>query len=184
MPPYAVLNREIVGPCHWDGTLESKLRVKSIVSVVVDRFKTIFEEQEHTQQKNTVAVLDGVRGLAILFVLTFHINLMTGEKVLNWQENPLVMSILMAGGTGVTLFFVLSGFLLFMPYAKALLFAGRWPLARTFYLRRALRIIPAYYFSLFVLILLTQRQYLSACCSWFFRRCGISIPIKSAAGRF
>jgi peptidoglycan/LPS O-acetylase OafA/YrhL len=118
---------------------------------------TIFEEQKHTQ-KNTIAVLDGVRGLAILFVITFHVTYMTQEKVLDWHSNPLAMSILMAGGTGVTLFFVLSGFLLFMPYAKALLFAGRWPLARTFYLRRIMRIWPGYYLSLIVIALIKQRD--------------------------
>lgn len=142
-------------------SLERKFSVKDFFSVVVGWLKIVFEEQKHTQQKNTIGVLDGVRGVAIIFVLAFHINLMTQEKVLDWYAHTLVMSILTAGGTGVTLFFVLSGFLLFMPYAKALLFVGRWPLARSFYLRRALRIIPAYYFSLFVLILLTQRQYLS-----------------------
>jgi peptidoglycan/LPS O-acetylase OafA/YrhL len=47
-----------------------------------------------------------------------------------------------------------------MPYAKALLFAGHWPLARTFYLRRALRIMPGYYISLFLLIFLSAPQYL------------------------
>ncbi len=63
--------------------------------------------------------------------------------------------------SGVTLFFVLSGFLLFMPYAKALLHPqAPWPLARHFYLRRVFRIIPAYYVCLFLLILISQRQYL------------------------
>src|SRR5690242_18929918 len=97
---------------------------------------TVFEEQKHTQINNSAA-LDGVRGLAIFFVISFHITVsMTQEKLLDWHSDPLAMSILAAGGTGVTLFFVLSGFLLFMPYAKALLFESRWPLARAFYLRR------------------------------------------------
>lgn len=79
---------------------------------------------------------------------------------MDWHAEPLTASILTAGGTGVTLFFVLSGFLLFLPYGKALLFAERWPLARTFYLRRALRIMPGYYISLFVLIFVSAPQYL------------------------
>jgi peptidoglycan/LPS O-acetylase OafA/YrhL len=134
--------------------------MKNAFHWLVNHLKRVFEEEKHTQQKNTIAALDGVRGLAIVFVISFHITYMTGEQVLDWRTSPLTMSILTAGGTGVTLFFVLSGFLLFMPYAKALLWAGRWPLARTFYLRRILRIWPGYYFSLLVLILLTQRAYL------------------------
>jgi peptidoglycan/LPS O-acetylase OafA/YrhL len=134
--------------------------MRNVLQPAVNWLKTVFEEHKHTQQKSTIAVLDGVRGLAILFVISFHINSsMTQGKVLDWHTNALAMSILTAGGTGVTLFFVLSGFLLFMPYAKALLFAGRWPLARTFYLRRALRILPGYYLSLFVLLLVEGRDY-------------------------
>lgn len=126
----------------------------------LDRWlNTLFEEQKHAHKKNTIVVLDGVRGLAIFFVISFHITYITQEKILDWHTSALVLSILTAGGTGVTLFFVLSGFLLFMPYAKALLFESRWPLARTFYLRRALRILPGYYISLLILILVEARTY-------------------------
>ena len=48
------------------------------------------------------------------------------------------------GFAGVLLFFALSGFLLFLPYARALLVSQPWPSARSFYLRRALRILPLY----------------------------------------
>jgi peptidoglycan/LPS O-acetylase OafA/YrhL len=69
-------------------------------------------------------------------------------------------SFLYFGKYGVTLFFVLSGFLLFMPFAKALLFEQTWPSIRQFYLRRVFRILPAYYLSLILIVLLFQRQYL------------------------
>ncbi len=82
-----------------------------------------------------------------LFVMVFHINRITGDNLWSSSENPLASSVSTAGGTGVTLFFVLSGFLLFMPFAKALLFNTQWPLNRVFYLRRFLRIIPGYYVS-------------------------------------
>src|SRR5258707_1058093 len=134
--------------------------MKNILQPVVDGLKTVFEEEKHAQQKSTIAVLDGVRALAILFVLAFHIDWTNKQYFYaSWQANPLAASVALAGGTGVTLFFVLSGFLLFMPYAKALLYAGRWPLARTFYVRRALRIIPGYYLSLLILVLLEERNY-------------------------
>jgi peptidoglycan/LPS O-acetylase OafA/YrhL len=56
--------------------------------------------------------------------------------------------------TGVELFFVLSGFLLFLPYARAMLHAETLPSARRFYQRRALRILPAYYVCLTILAIL------------------------------
>lgn len=51
-----------------------------------------------------------------------------------------------AGSGGVYLFFVLSAFLLFLPYARALVTPehATWPRALTFYQRRMRRIIPAY----------------------------------------
>ncbi|GCE31819.1 acyltransferase [Dictyobacter alpinus] len=121
-------------------------------------------EQKPGGQKNTITMLDGVRGCAILIVIIFHVN-WTNRNILtivDWHKDPLAASIALAGGTGVTLFFVLSGFLLFLPYSKALLTAGRWPLARTFYVRRIMRIVPGYYISLIALILLTAPQYLQS----------------------
>lgn len=113
-------------------------------------------------KKNSITVLDGVRGIAVLLVISFHVNLVSGNKLWDWQTNPLASSVTTAGGTGVTLFFVLSGFLLFMPFAKALLFKGSWPLVWVYYLRRMFRIFPGYYISLFLLILVAYQQYLDA----------------------
>lgn len=119
---------------------------------------------EDSKPKNSIAVLDGVRALACLMVVAFHINLLTSRETHIWAPanptHPLFSSFAIVGASGVTLFFVLSGFLLFLPYAKALLFDSTWPSARLFYLRRLFRIIPAYYVCLFLIILFSQRQYL------------------------
>ncbi|MFL5627918.1 MAG: acyltransferase family protein [Ktedonobacteraceae bacterium] len=108
-------------------------------------------------------MLDGVRAFACLIVIWYHINL-TPVDMHIWNSQlttyPLLNSFLYFGKYGVTLFFVLSGFLLFMPFAKALLFEKTWPSTRRFYLRRAFRILPAYYLSLILIVLLFQRQYL------------------------
>jgi peptidoglycan/LPS O-acetylase OafA/YrhL len=94
-------------------------------------------------------------------VVGYHISLASRDmRLWSLSNNPLLTSFLLAGGAGVTLFFVLSGLLLFLPYAKALLSEQPWPGTRQFYLRRALRIIPGYYFSLAVIVLLAQPQYL------------------------
>ncbi len=108
-----------------------------------------------------IASLDGVRAIACLIVMGYHINLMTRDAHL-WQpaDSPFTSALILSGGSGVTLFFVLSGFLLFLPYARALLFDTPWPAARLFYLRRALRILPGYYFSLFLLVTLEKPEYL------------------------
>src|SRR5207244_7416827 len=101
---------------------------------------------ETKKQKNTLAVLDGVRAIACLAVIAFHV----GGDVHIWDIRGLghlAISIVMAGDTGVILFFLLSGFLLFLPYATSLLYDGAWPCTRHFYLRRAMRIMPTYYVS-------------------------------------
>lgn len=109
---------------------------------------------------STILALDGVRAFATIAVITFHINSLVANSLWDMPTNPLSSAFETFGGSGVTLFFVLSGFLLFMPYAKALLFQTHWPSARRFYLRRVLRIIPGYYVALVLMILLFQRQYL------------------------
>ena len=115
----------------------------------------------HAPNKNS-AVLDGVRAAACLAVIIFHINLLT-FRLHMWRSDaigPLTSSLALAGDSGVTLFFVLSGFLLFLHYARALVWEGDWPSARRFYLRRVLRIVPGYYVCLFLLIIFTHREYL------------------------
>lgn len=118
---------------------------------------------DNPSKKNTILVLDGVRALACLIVIWFHIYRIPRDLSV-WPTEPfqdlLLNTFLFFGKYGVTLFFVLSGFLLFLPFAKALLFEQAWPTARLFYLRRAFRILPAYYLTLILIVLVFQRQYL------------------------
>jgi peptidoglycan/LPS O-acetylase OafA/YrhL len=80
-----------------------------------------------------IPALDGLRGVAILLVLMFHVGTeLTDrfERVFGW------------GFMGVDLFFVLSGFLI----TRILLATKNAPrYFRNFYARRALRILPLYY---------------------------------------
>ena len=116
---------------------------------------------EDAKPKGTVASLDGVRAFACLSVVVFHIHVATERMNLwNGADQPFLTSVFWSGASGVTLFFVLSGFLLFLPYVKAILFEKPWPDTWLFYLRRILRIIPGYYFSLFILVLLSSPSFL------------------------
>lgn len=90
--------------------------------------------------------LDGVRGLAILLVLWCHLDVFVRGPAQPNSVSAAVRDIASNAGTGVQLFFVLSGFLLFLPYARALVTPehAAWPRAITFYQRRMRRILPAY----------------------------------------
>jgi len=86
--------------------------------------------------------LDGVRAIAALLVLVFHFfqSLDFGPDFAPFIDNMAIM-----GSFGVSLFFVLSGFLI----TRILLHTPRGDgYFRRFYIRRALRIFPLYYLFL------------------------------------
>lgn len=89
--------------------------------------------------------LDGLRGMAALMVMWFHSGVIAGASA-----NPLLKLMDMVsvfGQTGVTLFFVLSGFLI-----TRILFRDEYHAQyfRNFYAKRSLRIFPLYYLGLAV----------------------------------
>jgi peptidoglycan/LPS O-acetylase OafA/YrhL len=114
-------------------------------------------------QKNSIAALDGVRAIACFTVIFYHINLVTTDPNIHiWKSDmigPIAAGVAFAGWCGVTLFFVLSGFLLFMPYARALLFDTEWPGWRHYYLRRVFRIWPGYFVSLWLMLVWLHPNY-------------------------
>jgi peptidoglycan/LPS O-acetylase OafA/YrhL len=88
-----------------------------------------------------VPELDGIRGLAILLVLFFHIL----RRAANLTNNDLLHSITdiaRIGWIGVDIFFVLSGFLITSILLKTKEQPGYF---KKFYVRRILRIFPLYY---------------------------------------
>lgn len=102
--------------------------------------------------------LDGLRALAILMVLWHHMYRWGPDDWGIWKQ-PILRASADFGFIGVLLFFVLSGFLLFLPYARALVGGGRWPSARSFYRRRALRILPVYVVALAVMAALVEVEH-------------------------
>jgi peptidoglycan/LPS O-acetylase OafA/YrhL len=96
----------------------------------------------HTGER--LDVLDGLRGLAIALVVWYHAWLVSGQGVagLNFVAE--------AGFLGVDLFFFISGFCIFYPYARALRDGRPAPTTRRFFMRRARKILPSYLLALAV----------------------------------
>jgi peptidoglycan/LPS O-acetylase OafA/YrhL len=129
-----------------------------ISSTILRSLHSWFARQlDDRKPRGTIASLDGVRAIAFLTVLLLHVTTMALRLGL-WKQsdNRFLAAFFASGASGVTLFFVLSGFLLFLPYAQALLLQKPWPSAKIFYMRRVLRIFPAYYVSLFLLVLFSK----------------------------
>lgn len=104
---------------------------------------------------------ESIRGIAILLVFCFHY-LGSLSTYNSKPDIPFGMGLLYGGNTGVTLFFLLSGFLLTRPFI-----AGVPRHFGIFLARRALRILPMYYLAVLIGALINN-QWLVALKSMFF----------------
>lgn len=98
--------------------------------------------------------LESLRGVAILLVYAFHTNAYV--QVFQPRETSLWYAFVLAGHTGVDLFFVLSAFLLSLPFLREAA-GGRRVDRRRFFARRALRILPLYWTALVIALALRAR---------------------------
>ncbi len=117
-----------------------KTRVEALIRrIPVPAIHDVVSKQPSTGRN--LDALDGIRGLAVLLVVAAHTD---GFRMKGH------------GAVGVWLFFALSAFLLTLPYAVA---PGRIASARElrrYFARRVRRILPAYYFAIVVMALLTN----------------------------
>ncbi|MDP9018263.1 MAG: acyltransferase, partial [Candidatus Eremiobacteraeota bacterium] len=95
---------------------------------------------------NRLAVLDGLRGIAILLVVWFHI------WQISWLAAPLpALQFIPEGGfLGVDIFFFISGFVICYPFVRAKLEGTARPTWGHFYYRRAIKIVPSFVLSIAV----------------------------------
>jgi peptidoglycan/LPS O-acetylase OafA/YrhL len=97
--------------------------------------------------------LDGIRTLAVLMVIISH-----------WYRGSSTPILYYGGAMGVSLFFVLSGFLIthiLLGQQERFLEGGKeikTAILKTFYIRRTLRIFPIYYLYVTTLLLLGTGQ--------------------------
>ena len=97
--------------------------------------------------KDRLGVLDGLRGIAVLLVLWYHV------WELSWLPAPwyqYVEFIPETGFIGVHLFFFLSGFVITYPFVRALAKHQPVPTWGHFAWRRFIKIVPSYVLSIAV----------------------------------
>lgn len=100
--------------------------------------------------------LTGLRGVAAGWVLLLHALQFGGGtswplSIGGWTFDPGWLA--GCGYFGVDLFFVLSGFLLSLPYHRAAAGEREWPSLKRFWLHRVRRVLPAYWLQLLVLVI-------------------------------
>lgn len=96
------------------------------------------------------AGVEGLRAVAAVSILVWHCYLYAapaGERVRLGVLGDFAFSLL---PTGVILFFTLSGFLLYRPFAAAILHGNPLPSLGQYLHRRAFRILPAYWVILLI----------------------------------
>jgi peptidoglycan/LPS O-acetylase OafA/YrhL len=89
---------------------------------------------------------DGLRAIAAGTVVGVHVSFVSGLTLRNNSVGIYTARL----EIGVAVFFLISGFLLYRPFTVAHLAGERAPATRAFWIRRLLRIVPAYWVALFV----------------------------------
>jgi len=102
--------------------------------------------------------LTGLRGFAALWVLLYHAWVDAVPRLMTIGSGSFVVDLtplFSCGWAGVDIFFTLSAFLLSLPFVSWQLGGAPRPSLRTFWFRRVVRIFPAYYTQILVLLALT-----------------------------
>lgn len=121
---------------------------------------------QSTKVDKHIDTLDGLRAVAMIFVVWFHF----------WQQTWLTPYVNLPVGVynitkyiGITTFnlegfvrygfvfvdmlILLSAFCNFYPYVRSIMLGEPWPDTVTFYKKRAVRILPSYYLALLVMLI-------------------------------
>lgn len=99
--------------------------------------------EEGKYEKHHIGVLDGIRAVAVLIIVWYHFWLQSwimpvaGPVDLNWLPRN--------GSILVDMMILLSGFCLFLPYARQMVYGEKTDTCAAFYVKRVARIAPSYY---------------------------------------
>ncbi len=109
------------------------------------------------RSQTEIAALTGLRGFAALWVLLFHVWGASGPRRMLVELGGVTLDFtpfFSIGWAGVQVFFVLSGFLLALPFVDWCAARGARPPTLPYLARRCARVVPGYYLQLGLLVLL------------------------------
>ena len=103
-----------------------------------------------------------MRAIASFAVLTFHVAIESGVAL----RHNFFSSLLARGDVAVPIFFALSGLLLYRPWARSAVGGAARPGTWVYLMKRALRILPAYWIVVIVAMLLWSFDHLGDAKTW------------------
>jgi peptidoglycan/LPS O-acetylase OafA/YrhL len=110
----------------------------------------------------TLPELDALRGAAVLLVFVQHLGDRFRPLWERWLGEGFALSLLRHAHVGVDIFFVVSGFSLAQGYVRAFEKSEAGPRAGAFFIRRALRILPAFYLAIALHLMLRPELFAKA----------------------
>jgi peptidoglycan/LPS O-acetylase OafA/YrhL len=140
------------------------------------------EKRDAPADRTQFPCFDGFRAIAAMCVVVFHTGFVTGYTLRNHAFGlPFLLSRL---DLGVAIFFLVSAFLLYRPFVRAHLEQRPAPGVRSFFRRRLLRILPAYWAALTVLALVNAAPDVKTASGFpiFYGLAQIYIPDRSLGG--
>ncbi|MER7007265.1 acyltransferase [Dactylosporangium sp. NPDC000555] len=123
---------------------------------------------------NRTAAIDGIRGLAAAGLMTVHVGMFSGLLGTKALDPPRPPSNFLGGffvsglPSFIGVFFVLPAMFLYLPLAKAIISGTRRPPQGAGFVRRLMRLLPAYYAMCLVAMLALNRGAIDGV--WFFLR--------------
>lgn len=111
-----------------------------------------------TQSGSYIAAIDGLRFVFIAMVVMFHLNGYVAEKMYGTAPDSttngrLTYQVLAHGHWGVQAFFVLSGFVIALPFMRHAVAVGPKIRLKQYFLRRLTRLEPPYVLALMLIAL-------------------------------
>lgn len=119
----------------------------------INKANNLVQHKSSSKVTGKLTGADGLRAVACLAVITHHITqqiMITSQPM--WIKRFHAFALM--GNTGVSIFFILSGFLLSYPFWKHYLNNGDYPSIKEYTFRRAARIMPGFYISLIMCALI------------------------------